>query len=140
MAMMPKRVKHRKQHRGRLKGYATRNNYVAYGEYGLQALEYGWVPANVIEAARIACNRACAPAGGRVFIRVFPHKPITKKPLETRMGKGKGEPDFWAAVVKPGSMIFEVAGATEEIAKKALTRCAHKLPVKVRFVKRRPTL
>jgi large subunit ribosomal protein L16 len=140
MALMPKRVKHRKQQRGTLKGFATRGNFVAYGQFGLQALEYAWIPGNVIEASRIASNRVVSPQGGRIFIRIFPHKPLTKKPAETRMGKGKGEPEYWAAVVKPGTMLFEVGGVGEEIAKKAMTLCAHKLPCKVRFVKRRPKL
>jgi large subunit ribosomal protein L16 len=140
MALMPKRVKHRKQQRGTLKGFATRGNFVAQGQYGLQALEYAWIPGNVIEASRIASNRVVSPQGGKIFIRIFPHKPITKKPAETRMGKGKGEPEYWAAVVKPGTILFEVGGVGEEIAKKALTLCAHKLPCKVRFVKRRPKL
>lgn len=141
MALMPKRVKHRKQQRGTLKGFATRGNFVAYGDYGLQSLEYAWIPGNVIEASRIASNRVVSPLGGRIFIRIFPHKPITKTPAETRMGKGKGEPEYWAAVVKPGTILFEVGGGVgEEIAKKALSLCAHKLPCKVRFVKRRPKL
>lgn len=140
MAMMPKRVKRRKQQRGTLRGVATRNNYVAYGEFGIQSLEYCWLSAQVIEAARIACNRAIAGAG-KVFIRVFPHKPITATAAETRMGKGKGEPDYWAAVIRPGTMIYEVGGGvTEEIAKKALLLSAHKLPCKVRFVRRRPSV
>lgn len=138
MKMMPKRMTYRKQMRGKLRGLATRNNSVAYGDFGLQSLEYGWIPANVIEAGRIACNRAVSPSGGRIFIRVFPHKPITKTPAETRMGKGKGEPDYWAGVVKPGTILYEVGGVSEEVAKKGLTLLAHKLPVKVRLVKRRP--
>lgn len=140
MPLMPKRVKHRKQQRGKLRGFATRNNYVAYGDFGLQALEFGWVSASTIEAARIACNRAIAPSGGKLFIRIFPHKPITKTAAETRMGKGKGDIDYWAAEIRPCTMLFEVKGVSEEVAKRGLTLCAHKLPVKVRFVKRRPAV
>jgi large subunit ribosomal protein L16 len=135
MANMPKRVKHRKVHKGRIKRYATRGNRVSYGEYGLQALEAGRISANVIEAARVTANRALA-GEGRIFIRMFPQKPITRIPQETRMGKGKGEPEYWAAVVQPGHVIYEVMGASEETAQKALARIAHKLPVKVRMVKR----
>lgn len=139
MAMMPKRVKRRKVQRGTLKGFATRNNEVKLGEYGLQSLGYGWISAQVIEAARIAANRALA-GQGRVHIRIFPQKPITATAAETRMGKGKGEPDYWAAVVKPGTILYEVGGCNEQVAKQALLRCAHKLPVKVRMVKRRPVV
>ncbi|MGE0707211.1 MAG: 50S ribosomal protein L16 [Planctomycetota bacterium] len=137
MAQMPKRVKHRKVQRGRIKRFATRGNRVSYGQYGLQALEAGWITAQVIEAARITANRALA-GEGRLFMRLFPDKPLTRIPQETRMGKGKGEPDKWAAVVQPGHVLYEIGGATEEAARKAFSRIAHKLPVKVRMVSRRP--
>jgi large subunit ribosomal protein L16 len=132
---MPKRSRWRKTQRGKLSGFATRGNTVAFGEFGLQSLEAGWISARVLEAGRVAAARA-APAG-RVTCRVFPQKPVTGIPAETRMGKGKGEPEFWAAVVKPGTVIFEVGGTTGEQAKLALNRVAHKLPVRVRLVKRR---
>lgn len=134
--LMPKRVKWRKQHRGRIRGNATRGQTVAFGDFGLQSLEPGWIPARTIEAARIAASRA-APEG-RVFIRVFPHKSVTSTPAETRLGTGKGDIDFWTAVVKPGTVLFEIGGVTEEIAKQAFNKVAHKLPVKVRMVARRP--
>jgi large subunit ribosomal protein L16 len=127
MAMMPKRVKFRKSQRGKMKGNATRGNTVAFGEFGLQSLESAWVTARQIEAGRV----------GRVFIRIFPHKPVSGKPLETRMGKGKGEPEYWCAVVKPGTVMFEITGVDESTAKKALARVAHKMPVQTRFVTRR---
>lgn len=133
--LMPKRTKWRRQQRGRIRGEATRGNVVAFGEYGLQAIEPGWVSARVIEAGRIACGRN-APEG-KVWIRVFPHKSITKKPAETRQGSGKGDVDFWAAVVKPGTILYELDGVSEEVAKRAFNRVAHKLPVKVRLVRRR---
>lgn len=135
MAMMPKRVKHRKVQRGRVRGCATRGNTVAFGEYGLQALEPGWVAAKTIEAGRVACTRN-AP-GAKVFIRIFPDKPVTATPAETRMGKGKGEPDYWCAVVKPGTVLFELSGCSEDDARRALNRVAHKMPVKTRMVRRR---
>ena len=135
MAMMPKRVKHRKVQRGKIRGRATRGDTVSYGEYGIQALEPGWISAKTIEAGRVACTRNAL--GAKVYIRVFPHKPITSTPAETRMGKGKGEPDFWAAEVKPGHILFELGGCTEEIAKKTFNRVAHKMPVKTRMVLRR---
>lgn len=135
MALMPKRVKHRKVQRGRIRGCATRGNTVAFGEWGLQSLEPGWISAKTIEAGRIACTRN-AP-GAKVFIRMFPHKPITATPAETRMGKGKGEPDYWAAVVKPGTILFELGGCTEDAARKAFNRVAHKMPVRTRLVRRR---
>ncbi len=135
MAMMPRRVKHRKVQRGRIRGKATRGNTVAFGEFGLQALEPGWIPAKTIEAGRVACTRN-AP-GAKVFIRVFPHKPISATPAETRMGKGKGEPDYWAAVVKPGTILYELAGVTEDVAKSTFNKVAHKMPVRTRMVKRR---
>lgn len=138
MANMPKRVKHRKVFKGRIKRFATRGNRVSYGDFGLQALESARIPANVIEAARITANRALA-GQGRLFIRMFPDKPITRIPQETRMGKGKGEPDHWAAVVQPGHVIYEIGGgASEAAAQKAFARIAHKLPCRVRMVHRRP--
>ena len=136
-ANMPKRVKHRKVHRGRLRGFAQRGNQVSYGDFGVQALEAGWISAQVIEAARIAANRFLR-GEGKLYIRMFPHKPITCIPQETRMGKGKGEPEYWAAEIRPGKVLYEVGGVPEEAAKRALARIAHKLPLKVRFVSRRP--
>jgi large subunit ribosomal protein L16 len=133
---MPKRVKFRKQMRGRLKGCATRGNFVAFGEFGLQALEPHWVSARQIEAGRIAAQHFLRRQG-KVYIRIFPDKPISKKPLETRMGKGKADTDYWAARVRPGTMLFEIAGVSEELAKEALARIAHKMPVRCRFVGRR---
>jgi len=139
MAMMPKRVKHRKSQRGKRKGNATRTNYVAFGEYGLQCLGEGWISARHIEAGRVAATHFLRREG-KVYIRIFPHKPISSKPLETRMGKGKGEPDFWAASVRPGQIMFEIGGVEEDIAKQALVRVAHKMPIRCRFVKRRHSL
>ncbi|MEX0867902.1 MAG: 50S ribosomal protein L16 [Pirellulales bacterium] len=137
MANMPKRVKHRKSQRGRIKGNATRGNHVVFGDYGLQALQGGWISAATIEAGRIAAQQYLRTEG-RLYIRIFPHKPITSIPLETRMGKGKGEPDYWAAVVKPGTILYEIGGgASEQAAKICFARLAHKMPVRVRFVKRR---
>jgi large subunit ribosomal protein L16 len=136
MAQMPKRVKHRKVHRGKLRRLAHRGNKVSYGDYGLQALEAGWIPANVIEAARITANRYMG-GDGKLYIRIFPDKPITSTPLETRMGKGKGEPDYWAAVIRPGTVMYEIAGVPEAVAKGAFARIAHKLPLKVRLIHRR---
>ncbi len=136
MPRMPKRIKFRKQQRGKMRGNATRGNYVSYGEYGLQALETHWVSARQIEAGRIAAQHFLRRQG-KVFIRIFPDKPISKKPLETRMGKGKADTDFWAARVKPGTMLYEIAGVPEDIAKQALARIAHKMPVRCRFVGRR---
>jgi large subunit ribosomal protein L16 len=133
---MPKRIKYRKQQRGRLRGNATRGNYVAFGDYGLQSLEPHWISARQIEAGRIAAQHYLRRQG-KVIIRVFPDKPISKKPLETRMGKGKADTEYWAARVKPGTMLFEVSGVPETIAKQALARVAHKMPVKCRFVGRR---
>ncbi len=135
MALMPKRVKHRKSQRGRIKGNATRGNRVIYGEFGLQAVEGGWISAQTIEAGRIAAQQYVR-GEGRLYIRIFPDKSITSIPLETRMGKGKGEPDYWAAVVKPGTVLYEVAGITEQAAKICFARLAHKMPVRVRLVKR----
>ncbi|HRP62597.1 MAG TPA: 50S ribosomal protein L16 [Phycisphaerales bacterium] len=133
---MPKRIKFRKQMRGKLKGNATRGNYVAYGDYGLQALEPHWLTARQLEAGRIAAQHFLRRQG-KVFIRVFPDKPISKKPLETRMGKGKADTDYWAARIKPGTMLFEITGVPEDTAKQALARVAHKMPVRCRFVGRR---
>ena len=134
--MMPKRVKFRKSQRGKMKGNATRGNTVAFGEYGLQSLETSWVTARQIEAGRVACMHFLRREG-RLFIRIFPHKPVSGKPLETRMGKGKGEPEYWCAVVKPGTVMFEVSGCDESTAKRALARVAHKMPVQTRFLARR---
>ena len=138
MAMMPKRTKHRKVHRGRIRGKATRGHTVAFGDYGLQSLDAGWISGRQIEAGRVAANRA---TGGqaKVWIRVFPHKPISAKPAETRMGKGKGDVDFWAASIKPGTVLFELGGVPEEVAKLAFKRVAHKMPIKVKMVRRLPT-
>lgn len=136
MALMPKRVKHRKSQRGRIKGNATRGNTVVFGEFGLQTTQGGWISAQTIEAGRIAAQQYVR-GEGRLYIRVFPNKPITSIPLETRMGKGKGEPEYWAAVVKPGTVIYELSGVTEEQAKICFARLAHKMPVRVRMVRRR---
>ena len=136
MPLMPKRVKYRKSQRGKMKGNATRGNTVAFGEYGLQSLETSWVTARQIEAGRVACMHFLRREG-RLVIRIFPHKPVSGKPLETRMGKGKGEPEYWCAVVKPGTVMFEITGVDEVTAKKALARVAHKMPVTTRFVHRR---
>lgn len=136
MPLMPKQVKYRKQQRGKRSGVATRGNYVAYGDFGLQCLENGWLSARQIEAGRVSAGHFLQREG-KVFIRVFPAKPISKKPLEQRMGKGKAEPDFWAAVVKPGTILYEIAGVPEHIAKQALARVAHKMPFRCRFVTRR---
>ena len=138
MAMMPKRTKYRKVQRGRLRGKATRCNKVAFGDYGLQSLDAGWISGRQIEAGRVACNRAMG-GQGKIWIRIFPHKPISKKPAETRMGSGKGDVDFWAAAVKPGTVLYEIAGVPEEAAKIAFKRVAHKMPVKVKLVKHLPT-
>ena len=134
--LMPKRVKHRKMHRGRIRGLATRGNTVAFGDFGLQALEPGWVKSRTIEAGRIACSRNAPEA--KIYIRVFPHKSVSSRPAETRQGKGKGDIDFWCAVVKPGTILYELGGVTEDVAKKAFNRVAHKMPVKCRLVRRRP--
>jgi large subunit ribosomal protein L16 len=132
---MPKRVKYRKVQRGRMKGKANKGNYISYGEYGLQATEPGWVTSNQIEAARVALTRYMR-RGGKVWVKIFPHKPVTKKPAETRMGSGKGSPEYWVAVVKPGRVMFEVAGVPEDVAREALRLARHKLPIKCKFVKR----
>jgi large subunit ribosomal protein L16 len=133
--LMPKRVKYRRQHRGRMTGKATRGNEVTYGDYGLQALEPAWITSNQIEAARVAINRFIK-RGGQVWIKIFPHKPVTSKPAETRMGSGKGSPEYWVAVVKPGRVMFEITGVTLEEAQEAMRLAAHKLPIKCRFVTR----
>jgi large subunit ribosomal protein L16 len=133
--LMPKRVKHRRVHRGRMTGKATRGNFVSNGEFGIQALEPAWITSNQIEAARIAMTRFIK-RGGQVWIKIFPDKPVTKKPAETRMGSGKGSPEYWVAVVKPGRVLFEIAGVPEETAREALRLAMHKLPVKCKFVTR----
>ena len=131
--LSPKRVKYRRVMRGRLTGKATRGNTVTYGEYGLQALEPHWITANQIEAARIAMTRYIK-RGGQVWIKIFPDKPITEKPAETRMGSGKGSPEYWVAVVKPGRVMFEIGGVSEEVAREAMRLAANKLPVKCKFI------
>ena len=131
--LLPKRVKYRKQMRGRMTGKATRGNEVTYGQYGLQATEPAWITSRQIEAARIAMTRY-TKRGGKVWIKIFPDKPITQKPAETRMGKGKGSPEYWVAVVKPGRVMFEIAGVSEEVAREALRLAMHKLPVKCKIV------
>jgi large subunit ribosomal protein L16 len=136
---MPKRVKFRKTHRGKIKGNATRGNTVSFGEYGLQATEQGWITAQQIEAGRVAATQYISREG-KLVIRIFPHKPVTAKPIETRMGKGKGEPDKWVAVVKPGTVLYELGGVTEAMARQAFNRIAYKMPVRVRFVNRRVTI
>ena len=133
--LMPKRVKRRKQFRGRMKGKALRGNTVTYGEFGIQATEPGWITGNQIEAARIAINRYIK-RGGKVWIKIFPDKPVTEKPAETRMGSGKGSPEYWVAVVKPGRVLFELAGVDEATAREALRLAQHKLPIKTKIVKR----
>lgn len=133
--LLPKRVKYRRVHRGRMKGKATRGNVVSNGEYGLQALEPAWVTSNQIEAARIAMTHYIK-RGGQVWIKIFPDKPVTKKPAEVRMGSGKGSPEFWVAVVKPGRVMFEIAGVSEELAREAMRLASHKLPVKCKFIKK----
>ncbi|MCR5165536.1 MAG: 50S ribosomal protein L16 [Thermoguttaceae bacterium] len=136
MAMMPKRIKHRKVQRGRITGFATRGNRVVFGEYALQATQGGWIPAKTIEAGRIAAQQYLR-GEGKLFIRIFPNKPITSIPLETRMGKGKGEPEYWAASVHPGTVLYEVGGTTEDAARLCLARLAHKMPIRVRMIRRR---
>ena len=133
--LMPKRTKYRKVHRGRMTGAASRGNKVAYGEFGLQALEPGWITGNQIEAARVAMTRY-TKRGGQVWIKIFPDKPVTAKPAETRMGSGKGSPEYWVAVVKPGRVMFEIAGVPEETAREALRLASHKLPIKTKIVKK----
>ena len=131
--LLPKRVKYRRVHRGRMTGKATRGNKIAYGEFGLQALEPGWITSNQIEAARIAMTRY-TKRGGQVWIKIFPDKPVTAKPAETRMGSGKGAPEYWVSVVKPGRVLFEIGGVSEEIAREALRLASHKLPVKTKII------
>lgn len=133
--LMPKRVKRRRVHRGRMKGKATRGNKVTYGEFGLQALEPAWITSNQIEAARRAMTRH-VKRGGKIWIKVFPDKPVTRKPAEVRMGKGKGSPEYWVAVVKPGRILFEMAGIPEDVAREAMRLASHKLPIKCKFVTR----
>jgi large subunit ribosomal protein L16 len=133
--LMPKRVKFRKAHRGRRKGYAKRGSSVAFGDFGLKSLEPAWITSRQIEACRVALSRKMK-RDGRVWIRIFPDKPVSKKPLETRMGKGKGAPEFWVAVIKPGRILFEISGVTREMANDALQLCSHKLPVKTKVVSR----
>jgi large subunit ribosomal protein L16 len=133
--LAPKRVKHRKVMKGRRRGKATRGNFIAFGDYGLEALECGWLTAQQIEAARIAITRH-VKRGGKVWIRIFPDKPFTKKPAETRMGKGKGSPEGWVAVIRPGLVLYEMAGVEREVAKEAMRLAAHKLPLKTKFVER----
>lgn len=136
--LLPKRVKYRRVQRGRLKGKATRGNTITYGDYGLQALEPAWITSNQIEAARIAMTRH-TKRGGKVWIKIFPDKPVTSKALGTRMGSGKGAPDHWVAVVKPDRVMFEIAGVSEEVAREALRLASHKLPVKCKIIKREET-
>ena len=136
--LLPKRVKHRRVQRGRLNGKATRGNKVTNGDYGIQALEPAWITSNQIEAARIAMTRHIK-RGGKVWIKIFPDKPITEKPAETRMGSGKGSPEYWVAVVKPGRVLFEIAGVDEELAREALRLAANKLPIKCKFVTKEET-
>lgn len=133
--LLPKRVKYRRVHRGRMTGKASRGNFIAYGEFGIEALEPCWIKSNQIESARIAINRHLK-RGGKVWIKIFPDKPVTKKPAEVRMGSGKGSPEFWVAVVKPGRILFEVAGVAEADAREALRLASHKLPCKTRIVKK----
>ena len=136
--LMPKRVKRRKQMRGNMAGKATRGNTITYGEYGLQAMEPAWITSNQIEAARIAMTRYIK-RGGQVWIKIFPDKPVTEKPAETRMGSGKGSPEYWVAVVKPGRVLFEIAGVSEEVAREAMRLALHKLPIRCKFVTRQET-
>lgn len=135
MALMPKRVKHRKSQRGRIKGNATRGNKVVFGDFGLQAMEGGWIKAQTIEAGRIAAQQYVR-GEGRLYVRIFPHRSITSTPLETRMGKGKGEPEHWVATVRPGTVLYELGGVAEAQAKVCFARLAHKMPLRVRLVRR----
>lgn len=134
--LMPKRVKHRKVQRGRMRGRATRGNFIAYGDYALQATECGWITSNQIEAARVAINRYIK-RGGKLWIKIFPDKPITEKPAETRMGSGKGSPEYWVSVVKPDRVLFELSGVGEDVARAAMRLAAYKLPIKTKFVTRK---
>jgi len=136
MAMMPKRVKWRKSQRGKVRGVANKGNTVAFGEFGIQCLGTGWISARQIEAGRVAATHYLHREG-KVYVRIFPHKPVSSKPLETRMGKGKGDPEFWVSCVRPGNVLFEVAGVEETVARDALSRVAHKMPFRCRFVRRR---
>jgi len=138
MSLMPKRTKFRKVHRGRMKGEATRGNRVAFGDFGLQSMDYCWLSGRQIEAGRVAASRA-TDGTARVWIRVFPHKPVSSKPAEVRMGSGKGEVEFWAAEIKPGTVLYEIGGVTEEKAKMAFKRVAHKMPIKVKMIRRLPS-
>ncbi len=138
MAMQPKRSKYRKVHRGKVRGRATRGNKVSFGDFGLQSLDAAWISGRQIEAGRVAINRAL-DGQGKVWIRIFPHKPVSSKPAETRMGSGKGDVEFWVAVVKPGSVLFEVGGIPEDKAKLAFKRAAHKMPIKVKLIRRLST-
>lgn len=138
MALMPKRVKFRKSQRGKVKGSARRGNTVVFGEFGLQALEPGWLSAATIEAGRVACSQYIR-GEGRLYVRVFPHKSISSIPLETRMGKGKGEPEFWAAVIRPGTVLYEIGGLPEDAAVACFSRVAHKMPFRCRLVTRKPS-
>ena len=133
--LLPKRVKYRRVHRGRMKGKATRGNHITYGEFGLVALEPGWITSNQIEAARVAMTRS-TKRGGQVWIKIFPDKPVTEKPAETRMGSGKGSPEYWVAVVKPGRVMFEIAGVGEDVAREALRLASYKLPIKSKIMSR----
>ena len=133
--LMPKRTKYRRVQRGRMKGAASRGNKVSYGEFGIQAMEPGWITGNQIEAARVAMTRY-TKRGGQVWIKIFPDKPVTKKPAETRMGSGKGAPEYWVAVVKPGRVMFEIAGVDKELAEEAMRLAAHKLPIKCKIAKK----
>ncbi len=133
--LMPKRVKYRRVHRGRMKGKATRGNKISSGEYGLVAMQPAWITSNQIEAARIAMTRYIK-RGGNVWIKIFPDKPVTQKPAETRMGSGKGSPEYWVAVVKPGRVMFEMAGVSEDVAREAMRLASHKLPIKCKFVRK----
>ncbi len=133
--LLPKRVKYRRVHRGRMKGKATRGNTITYGDFGLVATEPSWITSNQIEAARIAMTRYIK-RGGQVWIKIFPDKPVTEKPAETRMGSGKGSPEYWVAVVKPGRVMFEIGGVSEELAREAMRLAAHKLPIKCKFIVR----
>lgn len=134
--LMPKRVKRRRVFRGRMKGKATRGNTITYGEYAIQATEPGWITSRQIEAARVAMTRYIK-RGGQVWIKIFPDKPVTQKPAETRMGSGKGSPEYWVAVVKPGRVMFEIAGVSEELAREAMRLAQHKLPIKTKFITRK---
>jgi large subunit ribosomal protein L16 len=139
MSLMPKRVRWRKQQRGQIRGIATRGHSLAFGEYGVQSLDRAWITAAQIEAARVAATRAIGPTG-RLYIRIFPHKSVSATPEETRMGTGKGEPSYWVATVRPGTVLFEVGSVPEDVARKAMNRISHKLPVKVKMLTRRHSL